>query len=113
MHDNPPSPLFLRIFMAPTSVPASATWSARPSSSPSSTACPGWRARAAGFLAIGLAAAPACIVWDFIARRTGELNALILAAVLQIVGILLPVVAVAAWGRSPAPCSSAAPSSAW
>jgi len=35
---------------------------------------------------------PACIVWDFIARRTGALNALILAAVLQIVGILLPVV---------------------
>jgi cyanate permease len=31
-------------------------------------------------------------VWDFIARRTGALNALILAAVLQIVGILLPVV---------------------
>ena len=44
------------------------------------------------FLAIGLAAVPACIVWDFIARRTGALNALILAAVLQIVGILLPVV---------------------
>jgi predicted MFS family arabinose efflux permease len=43
------------------------------------------------FLAIGLAAVPACIVWDFIARRTGALNALILAAVLQIVGILLPV----------------------
>ncbi len=44
------------------------------------------------FLAIGLAAAPACINWDLIARRTGDLNALILAAVLQIVGILLPVV---------------------
>jgi predicted MFS family arabinose efflux permease len=43
------------------------------------------------FLAIGLGAAPACINWDFIARRTGDLNALILAAVLQIVGILLPV----------------------
>jgi len=42
-------------------------------------------------LAIGLGAAPACINWDFIARRTGDLNALILAAVLQIVGILLPV----------------------
>jgi predicted MFS family arabinose efflux permease len=43
------------------------------------------------FLAIGIGAAPACIAWDFIARRIGELNALILAAVLQIVGILLPV----------------------
>ena len=45
------------------------------------------------FLALGAAAAPACIVWDLIARRTGELNALILAALLQIVGILLPVMA--------------------
>lgn len=43
------------------------------------------------FLVIGLAAAPACIMWDLIARRTGEINALILAAVLQIVGIILPV----------------------
>jgi predicted MFS family arabinose efflux permease len=45
------------------------------------------------FLAIGIGAAPACIAWDFVARRLGELNALILAAVLQIVGILLPVLA--------------------
>jgi cyanate permease len=43
------------------------------------------------FLAIGLGAAPACINWDLIARRTGDLNALILAALLQIVGILMPV----------------------
>ncbi|WP_291995690.1 YbfB/YjiJ family MFS transporter [Candidatus Accumulibacter sp. ACC003] len=43
------------------------------------------------FLAIGVAAAPACIVWDLIARRTGEVNALILTALLQVVGILLPV----------------------
>lgn len=45
------------------------------------------------FLAIGVGAAPACIVWDLVARRTGDLNALILAAVLQIVGILLPLLA--------------------
>ena len=43
------------------------------------------------FLLIGLAAAPTCIVWDLVARRTGELNALLLAAMMQIVGILLPV----------------------
>jgi len=43
------------------------------------------------FLAIGVGAAPACIIWDLIARRTGDLNALILAAMLQIAGILLPV----------------------
>jgi predicted MFS family arabinose efflux permease len=43
------------------------------------------------FLAIGIGAAPACINWDLIARRTGPIDALILSAVLQIVGILLPV----------------------
>ena len=43
------------------------------------------------FLAIGLGAAPACVNWDLIARRIGDLDALILAAVLQIVGIVLPV----------------------
>ena len=31
------------------------------------------------------------MLWDLIARRTGEINALILAAVLQVAGILLPV----------------------
>jgi predicted MFS family arabinose efflux permease len=44
------------------------------------------------FLVIGLAAAPSCIAWDFIARRIGELKALVIAAVFQIIGILLPVV---------------------
>jgi len=43
------------------------------------------------FLLIGLGSAPACIIWDLIARRTGDLNALILASALQIVGILVPV----------------------
>lgn len=45
------------------------------------------------FLVIGLAAAPSCIAWDLIARRIGKLNALIAAAVLQIIGIMLPVMA--------------------
>ena len=49
------------------------------------------------FLAIGIGAAPACINWDFIARRSGDLNALILAALLQIVGILLPVLMPGLW----------------
>lgn len=49
------------------------------------------------FLVIGLAAAPACILWDFIARRTGEIQALILAAVLQTIGIALPVVITELW----------------
>lgn len=43
------------------------------------------------FMVIGLAAAPACVLWDFVARRIGDINALIAAFVLQIAGILLPV----------------------
>ena len=43
------------------------------------------------FLWIGLAGAPSCMLWDLLARRTGEINALILASAVQIVGILLPV----------------------
>jgi predicted MFS family arabinose efflux permease len=43
------------------------------------------------FLFIGLGAAPASVISDLVARRMGEVNALILAAVLQIAGILLPV----------------------
>ncbi len=49
------------------------------------------------FLVIGLAAAPACIVWDLVARRTGEINALILAAGLQTIGIALPVFIYELW----------------
>lgn len=42
------------------------------------------------FLVIGVAAAPSCALWDLIARRLGNLNAMILAAVLQVAGIVLP-----------------------
>ena len=92
MQDNPPSALFMRIFMA-------AYFCAGMGYVVSTTfivaivdALPGLAGRGTMvFLVMGLASAPACIVWDFIARRTGELKALIAAAVLQIVGILLPV----------------------
>ncbi len=93
MHDNPPSPLFMRVFMASyfcagVGFVVSATFIVA-----IVNRLPGLEGQGSwSFLAIGLAAMPACIVWDFIARRTGALNALILAAVLQIVGILLPVV---------------------
>jgi predicted MFS family arabinose efflux permease len=43
------------------------------------------------FMVIGLAAVPSCIVWDLVARRCGQINALIAASALQIAGILLPV----------------------
>ncbi|MCW8890823.1 MAG: YbfB/YjiJ family MFS transporter [Sedimenticola sp.] len=42
------------------------------------------------WLVVGLAAAPACFIWDRIARKTGELKALAIAFALQIVGIVLP-----------------------
>jgi predicted MFS family arabinose efflux permease len=92
MEDKPPSALFIRIFMA-------AYFCAGIGYVVSTTfivaivdGLPGLSGRGTMvFLFMGLASAPACIVWDFIARRTGDLNALIAAAVLQIIGILLPV----------------------
>jgi len=94
MADRPPTALFMRLFMvayfcAGIGYVVSATFIVAIVDQ-----LPGLAGRGTlVFLAIGVAAAPACIVWDLIARRSGELNALILAGVLQIVGILLPVVA--------------------
>jgi predicted MFS family arabinose efflux permease len=42
------------------------------------------------WLLVGLAATPAVFVWDRIARRLGDVGALLLAFGLQIVGVLLP-----------------------
>lgn len=92
MEDNPPSPLYLRIFMAAyfcagIGYVVSATFIVAIVNKLPGLAGQGNLV----FLAIGIGAAPACINWDLIARRTGDLNALILASVLQIIGILLPV----------------------
>ncbi len=92
MEDNPPSPTFMRLFMAAYfcagfGYVVSATFIVAIINQLPGLAGQGNLV----FLAIGIGAAPACINWDFIARRTGDLNALILAAVLQIIGILLPV----------------------
>jgi len=91
MLDNPPSQLFLRLFMAAyfcagIGYVVSTTFIVSIVDALPATAGYGNLA----FIVVGLAAAPACINWDLIARRTGDLNALILAAVLQIIGILLP-----------------------
>lgn len=92
LQDNPPTPLFLRLFMAAyfcagVGYVVSATFIVAIVDH-----LPGLSGQGSlAFLVIGIGAAPACILWDFIARRTGELNALILASVLQIIGILLPV----------------------
>lgn len=42
------------------------------------------------WLITGMAATPACVIWDRIARRTGQLQALLLAYGIQIIGIILP-----------------------
>jgi predicted MFS family arabinose efflux permease len=98
LQDKPPSPLYLRVFMAAYfcagfGYVVSVTFIvAIVNQLPGLS---GWGNLV--FLAIGVGAAPACINWDLIARRTGDLNALILAAVLQIVGILLPVLVPGLW----------------
>ena len=92
LHDQPPGTLYLRIFMAAYfcagfGYVVSVTFIVAIVNKLPGLAGQGNLV----FLAIGIGAAPACINWDLIARRTGDLNALILAALLQIVGILLPV----------------------
>ncbi|PSL13430.1 putative MFS family arabinose efflux permease [Marinobacterium halophilum] len=44
------------------------------------------------FLVVGLSAAPAVMLWDLIARRMGYLGALLVAYLIQVVGIVLPAV---------------------
>lgn len=43
------------------------------------------------FVVLGLAAAPAVILFDLLARRVGDLNALLTAYLLQIISIMIPV----------------------
>lgn len=98
MRDQPPSRLYLRIFMAAYfcagfGYVVSVTFIVAIVNQLPGLAGQGNLV----FLAIGVGAAPACINWDLIARRTGDLNALILAALLQIVGIVLPVLVTGLW----------------
>jgi predicted MFS family arabinose efflux permease len=98
LQDKPPSPLYLRVFMAAYfcagfGYVVSATFIVAIVNQLPGLA--GWGNLV--FLAIGIGAAPACMNWDLIARRTGDLNALILAAMLQIVGMLLPVLVPGLW----------------
>lgn len=92
MRDNPPSPVFMRTLMAAyfcagVGYVVSATFIVAIVEQQ-----PGLSGRGAlSFMLLGLAAAPACVVWDLIARRIGDLNALVIACVLQCGGILLPV----------------------
>jgi predicted MFS family arabinose efflux permease len=94
MEDVPPSALFMRLFMfayfcAGIGYVVSATFIVAIIDHMPGLAGNGTLV----FFIIGVAAAPSCIVWDLIARRIGKLNALISASVLQIIGIMLPVLA--------------------
>ena len=42
------------------------------------------------FLILGICAAPACILWDWVSIRVGILNALLMAYIIHAVGIVLP-----------------------
>lgn len=92
MQDRPPGRAFLLLMMAAyfcagAGFVVSATFMVAQVNS-----LPGMAGKGAWvFLVAGMAAAPACIVWDLIARRTGQLQALMLASGLQAFGILLPV----------------------
>jgi predicted MFS family arabinose efflux permease len=98
LEDKPPSALFMRLFMASyfcagVGYVVSATFIVAIINH-----LPGLEGLGnLVFLAIGIGAAPSCINWDLIARRTGTLNALIAAALLQVIGILAPVLVGGLW----------------
>lgn len=93
MNDNPPSKLFMNIFLVMyfccgVGYVVSATFIvAIVDELPGLQGAGTWT-----FVLLGLAAAPACILWDLFARRFGDFNALVTAASLNTVGILLPVI---------------------
>jgi len=93
MVDQPPSQTFLRLFMAAyfcagVGYVVSATFIVAIVDQ-----LPGLQGKGSWtFMMLGLAAAPACIIWDLVARRIGDINALIMAFSLQFISILLPVI---------------------
>ena len=92
MSDRPPSPAYLRLFMAAYFCAGAAYVIGATfivdivNKLPGTTGQGNW-----AFLAIGLGAAPASMAWDLVARRVGDLWALTWAGLLQLVGIVLPV----------------------
>jgi len=93
MEDSPPGAIFMRLvtaayFCAGVGYVVSATFIVAIVDE-----LPGLEGKGVwAFLVMGLAAAPSAILWDLVARRFGNMNALIAASLLQAVGILLPVI---------------------
>ncbi len=91
LQDNPPDRSFLRLFMAVyfcagVGYVISATFIVAIVNE-----LPGMQGKGMwAFLVIGLAAAPACILWDLIARRIGSINALTAAFLMKIIAVLIP-----------------------
>lgn len=55
------------------------------------------------FLVIGLVAAPSCLLWDLIARKVGDVNALMMAGAIEVIGIITPTLG---WGLAGAMISA-------
>ncbi|WP_372740923.1 YbfB/YjiJ family MFS transporter [Neptunomonas sp.] len=93
MIDSPPGPVFMRVFLvayfcAGIGYVVSATFIVAIVDQ-----LPGLEGKGVwAFMAMGVGATVSAIIWDLIARRIGLLNALISASILQILGILLPVI---------------------
>lgn len=93
MEDSPPSAAFMRLFAvayfcAGVGYVVSATFIVALVDE-----LPGLEGKGVwAFLVMGVAAAPSAMLWDLIARRIGNLNAMIVASLLQAVGILLPII---------------------
>jgi MFS family permease len=91
MKDSPPTRRFLYLFMAAyfcagAGYVVSATFIvAIIDELPSLQGLGTW-----SFFILGMAAAPACILWDLIARRIGSINALTTAFLLKIIAVLIP-----------------------
>lgn len=93
LEDKPPSKLFLYWFMAAyfcagVGFVVNGTFTIALIQSEPSIAHFGNMA----FIIVGILAAPACIAWDYIARVTGSMGALLLAFVLHTMGIALPLI---------------------
>lgn len=91
MEDRPPGNLFLRIFMAAyfcagIGYVVSATFIVAIVEQQPGLGGQGNLV----FMIVGLSAVPATVLWDRVARITGDLYALMLACLLQVVGVALP-----------------------
>lgn len=91
MQDSPPNKTFMRLFLvayccAGFGYVITATFIvAITNDIPALAHKGGWV-----FLVMGLVSAPSSYVWDLIARKVGDVNALILAGAIEVVGIIFP-----------------------